>query len=333
VSGYTALARGGLAGRLRYTVEDPVQERYLMSPGAAWILFDMLRHPFPGQAILHMVQQRSCHAWKTGTSYGFRDAWALAVTRSHTIGVWIGRPDGSPSPGQYGAATAAPLLQYVIEMLDLPPTPPPRPKTVSERSICWPTGWTREQCQARGLACQQKRTAWLLDNQAPPTLPDPHVALSGVVQTIMVNPATGKRVDSRCSVAEAAPLSLALWPQSLDPWLPAKWRRSRVIPPPDNACSHMPAAAATDMQISGIITESVLAATSDAQAPPAILLETLGGIGSKTWYLNGRPVAVTRDGETPSHRLPGPGRFQLAVVDEVGHTDLVTFEVMTATGR
>lgn len=56
-------------------------------------------------------------AWKTGTSYGFRDAWAIGYTDAYTVGVWIGRPDGTPSPGHYGARTAAPVLFQVAEQL------------------------------------------------------------------------------------------------------------------------------------------------------------------------------------------------------------------------
>ena len=56
------------------------------------------------------LAQRPTLAWKTGTSYGFRDAWAIGVGPRHLIGIWIGRPDGTPVPGQFGLASAAPLL-------------------------------------------------------------------------------------------------------------------------------------------------------------------------------------------------------------------------------
>ncbi len=56
-------------------------------------------------------------AYKTGTSYGFRDAWALGYTGSHVVGVWVGRPDGTPRPGAYGRNTAAPVLFRVFDLL------------------------------------------------------------------------------------------------------------------------------------------------------------------------------------------------------------------------
>jgi penicillin-binding protein 1C len=66
-------------------------------------------------------------AHKTGTSYGFRDAWALGFDTDYTVGVWVGRPDGSPSPGHYGRNTAAPLLFRVFALLPEPTTRPAAP--------------------------------------------------------------------------------------------------------------------------------------------------------------------------------------------------------------
>lgn len=56
-------------------------------------------------------------AWKTGTSYGYRDAWAIGVNPRYTIGVWVGRPDATPVAGQLGFATAIPIMNQVNAML------------------------------------------------------------------------------------------------------------------------------------------------------------------------------------------------------------------------
>lgn len=103
VGAYRALARGGLSGRPRLRASQPRIEARLMSPGAAWIVRDILEsggHPdrplFQGGAAGRQL------AWKTGTSFGFRDAWAVGVTDRYTIGAWVGRPDGTPNPGFSG---------------------------------------------------------------------------------------------------------------------------------------------------------------------------------------------------------------------------------------
>ena len=82
-------------------------------------------------------------AWKTGTSYGYRDAWAIGVNARYVIGIWTGRPDGTPVVGQFGFASAVPLLNQVNNILlsrsaNLPEDP--RPNSVTRGVICWPGG-------------------------------------------------------------------------------------------------------------------------------------------------------------------------------------------------
>jgi penicillin-binding protein 1C len=59
-------------------------------------------------------------AFKTGTSYGFRDAWALGVSNGYAIGVWVGRPDGAPRPGATGRSEALPILFEAFDLLGAP---------------------------------------------------------------------------------------------------------------------------------------------------------------------------------------------------------------------
>jgi penicillin-binding protein 1C len=93
-----------------------------LQPRAAWQVGDILsRQPPPPGA------PRLTVAWKTGTSYGHRDAWALGFDGRHAVGVWVGRADGAAIPGVMGAEVAAPLLFAAFQRLG-PPTPlPPRP--------------------------------------------------------------------------------------------------------------------------------------------------------------------------------------------------------------
>src|SRR5262249_47225706 len=63
-------------------------------------------------------------AYKTGTSYGFRDALALGYSGRYTVAVWVGRNDGTPRPGSYGRNTAAPLLFHIFDLLPPEPAPP-----------------------------------------------------------------------------------------------------------------------------------------------------------------------------------------------------------------
>ena len=90
-----ALARG-LSGRPRLRPEQPRVESRMMSAGAAWIVRDILESGGPDRPFYESGNQGRRLAWKTGTSFGFRDAWSVGVTDRWTIGVWVGRPDGTP---------------------------------------------------------------------------------------------------------------------------------------------------------------------------------------------------------------------------------------------
>jgi penicillin-binding protein 1C len=120
VSMYLAIANHGEAARLRFSATDKVgPSKSLLSPAASWYLTRILRDaPPPANAIPSDNLNRPRRiAHKTGTSYGFRDAWALGFDQSYTVGVWVGRPDGSPNPGYFGRNAAAPLLFRIFELL------------------------------------------------------------------------------------------------------------------------------------------------------------------------------------------------------------------------
>jgi penicillin-binding protein 1C len=126
---YAALGRGGeqVALRWRRDAAEPrttAPAQRLLTPLAAWYVTDILRHaPAPAHARPGQI------AYKTGTSYGFRDAWAVGYDGRHAVAVWVGRPDGTATPGLAGRAAAAPLLFDAFARLSpqrtpLPPAPP-----------------------------------------------------------------------------------------------------------------------------------------------------------------------------------------------------------------
>ena len=91
----------------------------LLTPAAAWYVSDILRGVPPPVPFAQAPSGGAARqiAFKTGTSYGFRDAWAIGYSENYTVGVWVGRPDGAPRPGHYGIASAAPLLFKVFGLL------------------------------------------------------------------------------------------------------------------------------------------------------------------------------------------------------------------------
>jgi penicillin-binding protein 1C len=105
---YAGLARLGNTLPLVERVADleaPRAQQRLLDPIAAWYVGNvLLGAPPPDNAVGGRI------AFKTGTSYGYRDAWAVGFDGKRTIGVWVGRPDGAPVPGLVGRTAAAPIL-------------------------------------------------------------------------------------------------------------------------------------------------------------------------------------------------------------------------------
>jgi penicillin-binding protein 1C len=119
---YAGIARLGSVVPLRERLDALVpQDGRLMSAVAAWYVSDVLRgSPPPENGAPNRI------AFKTGTSYGYRDAWSVGFDGKHTIGVWVGRPDGAPVPGLIGREAAAPILFDAFARLG-PPAAFPRP--------------------------------------------------------------------------------------------------------------------------------------------------------------------------------------------------------------
>ncbi|NVO56096.1 penicillin-binding protein 1C [Rhodobacteraceae bacterium B1Z28] len=125
---YATLAAGGQGPVLYHrALAQTAQTDRILSEPSAWQIGDILAGltPPPG------APQRAL-AYKTGTSYGHRDAWAIGYDGQHVIGVWLGRADGTPVPGAFGGDLAAPLLFEAFGHLkpDFTPLRPPPPATL-----------------------------------------------------------------------------------------------------------------------------------------------------------------------------------------------------------
>jgi penicillin-binding protein 1C len=125
---YAGIANGGLVQALRTRIGTPPDAGHrLFGPAAAWYLRDiLLGASLPeGWAMGQGLARAHAVAFKTGTSYGFRDAWSIGFSNDYTVGVWVGRADGAPSADSIGREAAAPILLKVFELLPPDRRPPP----------------------------------------------------------------------------------------------------------------------------------------------------------------------------------------------------------------
>lgn len=331
VAGYSAFARAGRSADIRLQPDDRLRERRMMSPGAAWII----RRILSGQSRPDIdpradLVQRPQLAWKTGTSYGFRDAWAIGVGPRFLVGVWIGRPDGTPVPGQFGLASAAPLMLQVHDVLvnrdsqrGIVTPVQPVPMNIGVAAICWPLGQPMSKTDPN---CRRQRFAWTLDGTAPPTLQATDQPLGlGLQERIWVN-GQGLRVGAGCP--QAQPRDIALWPAPLEPWLPRVERREARLPAIDPECPPQSLNLAPPLSIVGVRDGDNLRLPGASRQALRLRLSALGGSGRRWWFIDGAQVADTdnqADFTTTFSRL---GRYELSVLDESGQTARVEFSVV-----
>lgn len=330
VSGFSAFARQGKVAQLRFQPQQALQEKPLMSAGAAWIVRRILSgQRRPDIDPRAQLAERAPLAWKTGTSYGFRDAWAVGVSSRYLIGVWIGRPDGTPVPGQFGLASATPLLLQVHDVLNhrdrqnaKPVLPDPQPASVGVAAICWPLGQVLPRSDDN---CRRLRFAWTLNGTVPPTLTMGEPFSSELQPLIWLNK-QGLRVDKDCPGAQAQ--RVALWPAALEPWLPLAEQRRTRLAAIDPSCPPSVAMHSEPIQIVGVSSGDRLQKAGAQHAELSLRFSSLGGSAKQWWYLNGRPLLSTQGGEGFDHVFSKSGIYQLSVLDETGQTGSVQFSVV-----
>lgn len=318
---YSAFARHGKAGKLRLQPADPLLERPLMSAGAAWIIRRIMAdeaQPLPDNALSRVVPL----AWKTGTSYGYRDAWAIGINARYVIGIWTGRPDGTPVVGQFGFASAVPLLNQVNNLLLSRGTnqpEDPRPESVSRGVVCWPGG---QSLAAGDSNCRRRLATWLLDGSQPPTLLLPEQeGVNGIRFPVWLD-GEGKRVAADCP--QAREQTLIVWPLPLEPWLPESERRGARLPPVSAACPPLGQDPGLPLQLTGLRDGAIvkrLPGSPEASLP----VQTSGGTGDRWWFLNGQ--RLDERGRHLTLRLTVKGDYQLLVMDDAGQVATVRFSL------
>jgi penicillin-binding protein 1C len=165
---YAMLANQGVLHPIRTRRSEPKSDGVrLLSPEAGFITMDMLRHnPRPGEDGSLAPPGRWPIAWKTGTSWGFRDAWSAGIVGPYILVVWIGDFEAQGNPSFVGADAAAPLFFRIADALNLekpdeivkPPAPPPG---VSKVAVCAESG------DLPNKYCPQTVETWYIPGKSP----------------------------------------------------------------------------------------------------------------------------------------------------------------------
>ena len=331
VETYSAFANQGKVSQLRFLQKELTQDkqtRNLLSPQSAWVIQELLagiERPGSIDTFSSSLQEGKM-AWKTGTSYGFRDSWAIGVTKEYTLGVWLGRPDGTAMPGHYGSISAGPLLFNVADRLNLSAQQITKPDKVTKETICWPLG-TRKSAN-RASDCQVEHQAWIIDDTVPPTWHTSDVdAWQSGLFTFWTNPQSQLRVSMDCSAVPKKVNKVAVWPKVLEPWIKIKHRRFKLIPMLDPQCASPDIASSATLKITGIEEGSIYRKSGDKGKIPSVWLKSIGGLGTHNWYINGKHSYQIKPNQAKEHLLSIIGKQQIIVQDQQGNSDMVTLYV------
>ncbi len=323
---YATLPNRGLLRPLRYLTTDPVVPGVrVLSDEASFVTLEMLKdNPRPdstvaNDALLNLVPV----AWKTGTSYGFRDAWTAGVIGPYVLLVWLGNFNGEGNPAFVGVTAAAPLFFAIVDALraherDLLPPPRPLPRNLSRVAVCSVSG------QLPSRHCPHKQTTWFIPGRSP-------IEVCQIHRPVDIDNRTGLRACPGSAAAIHTEV-FEFWPSDLLRLFRAAGLPRRT-PPPSMAGCNLTSAAARGVPpkitspLRGVVytlrpgvdeyDTVALSATTDADAQEVF------------WFVNETFVGKARSGSAFLWK-PSPGKYTVRAVDDLGRADAREIEVATS---
>ncbi len=284
----------------------------VISEEAAYVTLDMLKtNPRPDTGL----PAQPAVAWKTGTSWGFRDAWTAGTFGRYVLIVWVGNFDGSSNQSFIGISAAAPLFFNIVDGLrnegllarDTNPRLPPRKLTRVE--VCAATG------DLPNAYCPTRVSSWFMPGKSP-------IRISSLHRRVLLDRRTGEAVcdegpNTHWQVIEYWPSDMqkifrdAGMPRRDAPRLPDCMRGAA-----DNIASSEP-------QIVSPLKAVTYTSRLSAMVPISLRAEGNGGgnRGKLFWFSNDAFLGVAKAGESLAWNPPRAGRYVLRVVDEEGRAD------------
>lgn len=285
-------------------------------PGATWQTFDALIDVNrPEEIDWKSIPSMHPIAWKTGTSYGFRDAWAVGVTPRYAVGVWVGNATGEGKPGLVGARTAGPVLFDLFNMLPAAPRWFERPTGIFvEAEVCRQSGYLKSRF------CEETDTMLILPaGLRTEVCPYHHLVTLSADET--------HRIYENCANTE--PTIQKSWFTLPPVW---EWYYKQHHPEYTPLPPFKPGCGEDAMQLMQFIYPPMNARISlpkQLDGSRAFLTVELAHSNPNTtifWHLDEAYLTQTQDFHKISLQ-PAPGKHSLTAVDSEGNTVSTTFYV------
>jgi penicillin-binding protein 1C len=310
---YAMLANGGierpLLSRLDARMESTPAVR-LLSPDASLAVLEMLRtNPRPSEdSDTAQLTRSAAIPWKTGTSYGFRDAWAVGIVGPYVLGVWIGNFDGRPNPNFVGREAAGPLFFAIADAMRArgPLIESIVHDTLSLRKVkvCALSG------DLPGPHCDHLKETWFIPGKSP-------IRTCAVHREVEIDLATRLRACPGDSAATASEV-FEFWPSDLLKLFRTAGVPRRVPPPFSRGCRAVAPGGAPVLIASPARGLDYSLGTKDRNEIPLTAITDADG-RNVYWFIDDRLVGTARSGES-LFWTARPGRFVVRAVDDQGRS-------------
>lgn len=314
---YGLLANGGRLRPLRLLADEPMHEGIgLLSPQAAFIVRDMLTsNPRPDRVSVHY--EAAGHwpiAWKTGTSWGFHDAWTVGLVGDYLLAVWIGNFDGKANPAFIGLKAATPLFFQVADALELTlageqPTSAPPPAGLIEVEVCRASG------ELPNRWCPQTVKTWFIPGKSP-------IQVSTLHRPVVVDLHSNKPVCPPFDPQQTRLEVFEFWPSDLERLFRAAGVPRRSPPPLPEHCSGQGYGISGDPPRIGSPLTNVVYTLRLSKPEESIELSAAVDGASKQmyWFADDRYLGSNSRGTNLSWRPAQAGTFEVGVVDDQGRS-------------
>ncbi|MEE2025371.1 penicillin-binding protein 1C [Alkalimonas mucilaginosa] len=311
---YGMLGNQGRWQPLRWQAEvqaSPTAAPQLLTPEAAFLTLDMLRqHAKPQHGLLHELLEGAPVAWKTGTSYAFRDAWSVALSGDYLLAVWLGNFDGRGNPNLVGRSAAGPLLFELLAKLPRQPAQeqrlfnPAASLNLKQVALCSRSG------ELPNRYCPHSQPGWFIPGVSP-------IKVSDVHRAVPIDIATGLRACRHQPPATELKV-FEFWPSDIAFAYQMSGLMLTAPPPYQQACSGQPALSQQAPQIRSPQPALTYQLGNRAEQQQIALQASFDGAVSKAhWFLDNRYLGSVTPGETLFWQGEA-GEFQLRVVDDLG---------------
>jgi penicillin-binding protein 1C len=319
---YAMLANRGLLAPLRRATDDPrVQGVRVLSEEASFMVLDMLRqNPRPDDATIAQPSRLPVY-WKTGTSWGFRDAWTAGIVGPYVVVVWIGNFEGAGNPAFVGVEAAAPLFFHIADALrardpNLSEPPHAPPKNLKRVQVCLASG------DLPNAWCPQRGDTWFIPGKSP-------IRVSNVHRAVTVDNANGKPACPPFDPTKTHAEVYEYWPSDL-----AKVFRQAGIPrraPPEipDCASDASSDEGQAPQITSPLRGEIYTRRVSREGAERVSFNATvdASVQNLYWFVDDGFVGSTNAHEPLMWQPVGAGKFTLRAVDDHGRADSRTLTV------